>query len=157
MDLTPFAGHTIDLYFTTWQDGAFTLQMMYVDDISIPEIGFFDDVEAGEGGWTTTGWYVTDGILDNGWDATVVKFKNVNASRYVRDYDTLGKYLWRRGMWMNPLTQSGTMYIGATKPESDHLRVAIVSNHADHILPSNYELTIEEFKWKKFRWWHRWC
>ena len=45
MDLTPFAGHTIDLYFTTWQDGAFTLQMMYVDDISIPEIGFSDDVE----------------------------------------------------------------------------------------------------------------
>ena len=41
MDLTPFADHTIDLYFTTWQDGAFTLQMMYVDDISIPEIGFF--------------------------------------------------------------------------------------------------------------------
>ena len=40
MDLSPFAEHEIDLYFTTWQDGAFTLQMMYVDDISIPEIGF---------------------------------------------------------------------------------------------------------------------
>jgi len=35
MDLTPFAGHDIDLYFTTWQDGAFTLQMMYVDDVAI--------------------------------------------------------------------------------------------------------------------------
>jgi bacillopeptidase F (M6 metalloprotease family) len=60
MDLSPFAGHTIDLYFSTWQDGAFTLQMMYVDDISIPEIGFFDDVKAGVDGWTSTGWYVTD-------------------------------------------------------------------------------------------------
>ncbi len=39
MDLSPFAGHTIDLYFTTWQDGAFTLQMMYVDDISITGTG----------------------------------------------------------------------------------------------------------------------
>jgi bacillopeptidase F (M6 metalloprotease family) len=27
MDLTPFAGHNIELYFTTWQDGVFTLQM----------------------------------------------------------------------------------------------------------------------------------
>jgi len=54
MDLSPFAGHAIDLYFTTWQDGAFTLQMMYVDDIAIPEIGFFDDVEAGEDGWVST-------------------------------------------------------------------------------------------------------
>jgi len=35
MDLSQFAGHTITVYFRTWQDGAFTLQMMYVDDIVI--------------------------------------------------------------------------------------------------------------------------
>ena len=46
MDLTPFAGHTIDLYFTTWQDGAFTLQMMYVDDIEIFEIHHRHKVDA---------------------------------------------------------------------------------------------------------------
>ena len=76
MDLTPFAGHDIDLYFTTWQDGAFTLQMMYVDDISIPEIGFSDDVEAGEDGWATTGWYVTDGIIDNDFEVSIITTTN---------------------------------------------------------------------------------
>jgi GTP-dependent phosphoenolpyruvate carboxykinase len=70
MDLAPFAGYTIELYFRTWQDGAFTLQMMYVDDISIPEIGFFDDVEAGE-----DGWYVTDGIQENGLGVVTVDTK----------------------------------------------------------------------------------
>ena len=56
MDLTPFANHTIDLYFTYWTDG-FELELgWYVDDIEIPEIGFFDDVESGTGDWIYNGW-----------------------------------------------------------------------------------------------------
>jgi len=59
MDLTPFANHTIELYFTYWTD-PFTLERgWYVDDIEIPEIGFFDDVESGTGNWTFNGWYIT--------------------------------------------------------------------------------------------------
>ena len=66
MDLTPFAGHTIELYFTYWTDGAWIEAGWFIDDIAIPEIGFFDDVEASANGWTPTGvslWYITDGIL----------------------------------------------------------------------------------------------
>ena len=65
MDLTPFAGHTIELYFTYWTD-PYTLELgWYVDDIEIPEIGFFDDVESGASGWTYTGWDVSTGVLEN--------------------------------------------------------------------------------------------
>jgi len=140
MDLTPFAGHTIDLYFTTWQDGAFTLQMMYVDDISIPEIGFSDDVEAGEGDWATTGWYVTDGILDNGFGVTTIDTKWVPTARYP---EPVGNNAMRlhdlRHMTVDPVTQSGEDRIAATPASSRRVQVAIVSNHADHILPSHYE------------------
>jgi len=55
MNLTAFAGHTIQLYFTYWTDG-YTLEPgWYIDDIAIPEIDFFDDAESGLDGWTIYG------------------------------------------------------------------------------------------------------
>ena len=66
MDLTPFAGHTIELSFTYWTDGYVLELGWYVDDIAIPELGFFDDVESGADGWTVQtlpawadGWHIT--------------------------------------------------------------------------------------------------
>ena len=139
MDLTPFAGHAIDLYFTTWQDGAFTLQMMYVDEIAIPEIGFIDDVEAGEGDWTEAGWYVTDGILDNGWGVTVIDTKWVPNERYPEPPRNNAMTLHSiNTMFVDPGTQSGYLKVSATSGHSGRLKVAIVANHADHILPSGY-------------------
>ena len=66
MDLSIFSGDTIELYFTYWTD-PYTLELgWYVDDIEIPEIGFFDDVESGLGDWTVNaGWYITDGVVMN--------------------------------------------------------------------------------------------
>jgi len=59
MDLTPFAGHTIELYFTYWTDNMVLNLGWCVDDIAISEIGFFDDVESGLDGWTIhNGWYI---------------------------------------------------------------------------------------------------
>ena len=139
MDLTPFAGHTIDVYFTTWQDGAFTLQMMYVDDISIPEIGFFDDVEAGEDGWTSTGWYVTDGIQDNGFGVQTMDTKGVPTARYPEPSANNAMTLHKvRTMTVDPVTQTGYDHIPETPLDSGRVQVAIVTNHADHILPSGY-------------------
>jgi hypothetical protein len=139
MDLTPFAGHDIDLYFTTWQDGAFTLQMMYVDDIGIPEIGFFDDVEGGEDGWTSTGWYVTDGIQDNGFGVVVIDTKWVPTARYPEPASNSAMTLHRiKTMDVDAATQTGSLRIQETPADTGRVAVAIVANHADHILPSAY-------------------
>jgi hypothetical protein len=141
MDLTPFAGHSVDIYFTLWQDGAFTLQNMYVDDIAIPEIGFFDDVEAGEDGWTSTGWIVTDGILDNGFSVTVIDTKWVPFERYPEPVGNNAQRLHSiRNMNVDPFTQAGSMYVPATPAASNRVQVAIVSNRANHILTSEYWL-----------------
>ena len=131
MDLDPFAGHSIELHFRLWQDGAFTLVNMFVDDISIPELGFSDDVEAGEDGWATDGWSVSEGLWDNGWDMTVFDFKEK------RNGMELG------GIWEMDIdfaTQSGTMTVPATHYKSGRMSVAVCANHADHILANYYTM-----------------
>lgn len=143
MDLSPFAGHTIDLYFSTWQDGAFTLQMMYVDDISIPEIGFFDDIESGEGDWISTGWYITDGIRDNDFGVTAIDTKWVPIALYPEPARHNAMQLHHlKHMTVEASTQSGTLIVPATPIDSGRVQVIIVSNRADHILTSHYDLTV---------------
>jgi len=145
MDLSPFAGHSIDLYFTSWQDGAFTLQMMYVDDIAIPEIGFFDDVEAGEDGWTSTGWYVTDGILDNGFGVVTMDTKWVPTARYPEPADNSAMELHSVStLVVDPDTQMGTDKVSATTMKSGRVKVSVVTNHASHILTSHYEFSVSK-------------
>ena len=63
MDLAPFAGHNIELYFTYWTDGATVGYGFAVDDIEIPEISFFDNVESGANGWAfDAGWKIMGGV-----------------------------------------------------------------------------------------------
>ncbi len=143
MDLTSFAGHKIDIYFRTWQDGAFTLPMMYVDDISIPEVGFFDNVELGENGWTPDGWYTTDGIQRNGFGVTTIDTKWVPTARYPEPAGNNAMLLHSvRHMTVDPTTQSGVDEVPATPAESDRVQVSIVSNRADHILSSHYDFGV---------------
>ncbi len=144
MDLTPFEGDTIDLYFRTWQDGAFTLQMMYVDDISIPEIGFSDDVEGGEDGWTAEGWFITDGKFANDFGVTTVDTKWVPTARYPEPAGNNAMELHSSStLTVDPATQYGVDGVSATPADSGRLKVSIVSNHADHILNSHYDFGVE--------------
>ncbi len=134
MDLIGFADHTIDIHFRLWQDGAFTLINMFVDDISIPEIGFSDDVESGEEGWISTGWIISDGIFPNGFGMTVFDYKE---SRLENNPMTL------HGVWtmtVDPVTQSGSMMVPATPYKSRRLSIAVCSNHADHIIGQSYTM-----------------
>jgi hypothetical protein len=143
MDLSPFAGHTIDLYFTTWQDGAANLQMMYVDDIKIPEISFSDDVESGKDGWASTGWYITDGIQKNGFSVTAMDTKWVPTARYPEPAGNSAMELHGiRNMSVNTTTQSGVDNVPATPAKSGRVQVAVIGNHARHILPSSYILKV---------------
>ncbi|MFX0020935.1 MAG: hypothetical protein ACFE9S_01320 [Candidatus Hermodarchaeota archaeon] len=72
MDLTPFAGHTIELYFTYWTDAYYLASGWYLDDIEIPEIGFYDDCET-EGAWIFNGWSLNDEIIYNNFEVNFIK------------------------------------------------------------------------------------
>lgn len=62
MDLTPFAGKRVIVRFDYVTDEAVNLTGWLIDDIEIPEIDYFDDVES-DGGWITEGFIRTNGRL----------------------------------------------------------------------------------------------
>jgi hypothetical protein len=140
MDLTPFAGDTIQIFFRLWQDGAFTLQNIYIDDIEITNgVLPLDDVEGGEDGWTTDGWYVTDGILDNNWKVALLKVTYGEWPLMEMD--------WVKYMWFNYGTSTAVYWV--SRIYDPYFYVAIVSNQADHILTSSYTIGVEK---KVFTW-----
>jgi len=113
--------------------------MMYVDDISIPEIGFFDGAEAGEGGWTAAGWSHTDGKMPNGWSVSVIDTKSVPFARYPEHPSNNAMTLHSHGtIYVDPTTQFGYGHVSATPSKSNSIKVAIISNRANHIMVSSY-------------------
>jgi hypothetical protein len=63
VDLSAYAGKVIRLRFEYITDDAVNHVGFMVDDIAIPAIGYFDDVEAGNGGWRAAGFARIDNVL----------------------------------------------------------------------------------------------
>lgn len=63
IDLSPFAGQQILLRFEYITDEGVNRAGWCVDDIRIPELGFTDDVETGEGEWVAVGFLRMDNVL----------------------------------------------------------------------------------------------
>ncbi len=62
-DLSPYAGQQILVRFQVVTDEAVNRPGLAIDDIAIPELGYRDDVESGEGDWQAQGWVrVTDHV-----------------------------------------------------------------------------------------------
>jgi immune inhibitor A len=62
-DLTPYAGRPVLVRFEVITDESVNQPGLCLDDITIPELGYHDDVEGGAGGWQAEGWLrVTDQI-----------------------------------------------------------------------------------------------
>jgi len=63
VDLSPYAGGQVDIRFEYLTDDAVNRPGFLLDDIAIPEIGYWDDVEAGEDGWVANGFARIDNVL----------------------------------------------------------------------------------------------
>lgn len=139
MDLTPFAGQRISLYFTTWQDGASTLQMMYVDNIKIDAIGFVDSAETGNTGWVMDQWEITDGKKDNNYGVTTLETLTVPTfdAQGVQNGEKV-VLLDIEEMEINPATEKGAEDVDEAPANSGYKNITIISNMSDHILPSGY-------------------
>ncbi len=76
-DLTPFAGNSdVLIRFEYITDDAVTYPGMFIDDVSIPEIGYFDDMESGAEGWVSEGWILTDNVLRQGWLLQLIELED---------------------------------------------------------------------------------
>ncbi|MCY4623861.1 MAG: immune inhibitor A [Chloroflexi bacterium] len=62
VDLTPFTGASVLVSFEQVLDAAISLDGACIDDIAVPEIGFFDDAETG-GDWSADGFVRTGNVL----------------------------------------------------------------------------------------------
>ena len=56
MDISQFAGKTVQLRFEYVTDAAVNGEGLMLDDVSIPEIGYSTDFEQDEGGWQGDGF-----------------------------------------------------------------------------------------------------
>lgn len=144
MDLSAFAGHTIELYFTYWTDGAAMEAGFYIDNIEIPEIPFFDDVEVGANGWTTNGWYRTNGLIDNNFEVNffqTVKYESIHGEMKITNI---------MPMTIDDTTEEGSITISMPhfkKVEYEPV-VMLVANQPgwDSVLSTGYTFTATELK-----------
>ena len=73
LDLSSYAGQAVQIRFEYVTDLAVTQPGMFIDDVEIPEIGYFEDFENGPGQWQTEGWLLTDNILSQRWIVQVIE------------------------------------------------------------------------------------
>jgi len=66
--LDEFVGQKVIISFELITDDAINYEGMVLDDIAIPEIGYYADFEADNGGWISEGWvWVTNQIPQQAW------------------------------------------------------------------------------------------
>lgn len=75
-DLSAYAGKKVTLRFEYVTDDAVTYPGAFLDDISIPAIGYASDFENGPDGWESEGWLLTDNRLPQRWIVQVLALRN---------------------------------------------------------------------------------
>jgi hypothetical protein len=75
IDLGDFVGEEILLRFEYVTDPILTYGGFAVDNIAIPEIGFYDDAEMGDAGWMAEGFTRATAYLPQAWHLLLVTFE----------------------------------------------------------------------------------
>ena len=131
MDLTPFADHEIEIYFTYWTD-PFTLGGgWFVDDVEIPELSVFDDFEG-----------ASDWVIDNGWTCD----SSLHYNDFEVDLITIegGVVQSIESISLNELQEGIASFELWSTKESERYVVMIVANQPGytHTFSTGYEWTI---------------
>jgi immune inhibitor A len=74
IDLSPYAGRQILLRFEYITDDSLNDPGWAIDDVAIPELGYQDDVESGEGGWQAEGCVRTNNFVPQGYLVQLITF-----------------------------------------------------------------------------------
>ncbi len=76
IDLSPYAGQSILLRFEYVTDPILTYGGVAIDDIAIPEIGLFDDVESDDPEWLAEGFIRATPYLPQKWHLQLITFED---------------------------------------------------------------------------------
>jgi len=140
MDLSPFAGHTIDLYFTYWTDEYTLGSGWYLDDIAIPELGFFDNVEGELPMWNVEGnWYMNDDIIYNDYEVNFINILNL----YGKKGDLAGTYFYISSMVIDTNNEEGQQQLLVLDVDNliESYSVMVITNQPgkEHTFASSYD------------------
>jgi immune inhibitor A len=83
VDLSVFAGQKISLRFEMVSDGGVSNEGFAVDDLSIPEIGYAETFESGDGGWAANGFTRIRNVVPQSF---LVSLITADASNPIRKY-----------------------------------------------------------------------
>lgn len=87
VDLTPYAGQTILIRWEQITDDSYNAPGLAIDDIAIPEIGYFEDFENGDGGWEASGFVRIDNVLPQGWALQLIELGDTPRVREIPVYN----------------------------------------------------------------------
>jgi immune inhibitor A len=76
VDLTKFAGTNLTLRFEYVTDSNVTGEGFLLDDVSIPEIGYFTDFESDSAGWQAAGWARIQNVLPQSYGLALISVGN---------------------------------------------------------------------------------
>jgi hypothetical protein len=74
VDLSDYAGEKIQIRFEYVTDAAANGEGMVIDDITIPEIGYFSDFERGLDGWEAKGWLRINNLIPQTYRLSMITF-----------------------------------------------------------------------------------
>ncbi len=128
VDLSPYVGGQVLVRFAYLTDGIVTGPGFVLDDVAIPEIGYADDVESGDGGWQTAGFVRTNDLVPQGYLVLLIGLGDtVTVTRLPVQDDQTGEW---------------TVLLGQ---EELHEAVLVISGLAPLTTqPAPYRLEIEE-------------
>lgn len=83
IDLIPYAGQRILIRWEQITDDGYNAPGLAIDDIAIPEINYFEDFEAGNGGWEATGFVRIDNVLPQRWALQLIELSDAPRVRQI--------------------------------------------------------------------------
>ncbi len=96
IDLSPYLGKVIHVRFEVITDDAVNQPGMLIDDVRIPEIDWYDDMETDDNGWEAEGWVRVDNVLPQRFIVQMIEMREDGTRRVFRllESDHLPVGLW---------------------------------------------------------------
>jgi hypothetical protein len=82
VDISQFAGEQVQLRFEYITDGAVNGEGFLLDDIEIPETGYFSDFESDDGGWTADGFVRIQNALPQTFRLALIRYGRTTTVEY---------------------------------------------------------------------------
>jgi immune inhibitor A len=76
VDLSAYSGKQVQIRFEYVTDAAVNGEGMVIDDIAIPEIGYYTDFEGGEDGWQANGWVRMNNAIPQTYRLSLITYGN---------------------------------------------------------------------------------